>query len=224
MHIAFHPTIQLAFRDFRALGKIREFHCDEISHEIDRDKPLPPIAPRTGQSPQRLLKAILALDLYALGRELTQAGGVPVNDPIPGWRGRTVLHVLARLHGLRAGGWSAIDRAAADVLNQMTALLLSAGADPCARDRDYELPSAYTEGRTPPALLRRMEREAADGHFDVEAGRGNPVYRMSAPQSNSRNGLRGRARAHAEATGEISNAVGHRARIAIMRKRKETAS
>ena len=220
MNTAHTISFARAYNDFRALATANPLHCDVIAHEIDH-KPLPPIAPRTGQSPQHLLNAIIAGDLYALSRELTQPGGAPVNDPMPGLKGRTPLHVVARIYALRAGGWSAADRAAADVLNLMTQALLAAGADPCARDRDFQMPSAYTDGRTPPALCRRMEREAVDAKFDEPNGGAGAYFRFQQAHPQAKNGRCGRARAHAEATGQITGAVGARAGKAIQRKLKQ---
>ncbi len=217
MHTAYLPSERLAYADFRAYEPAT-LHCDAIEHVIDH-KPLPPIAPRTGQSPQRLLNAVMSGDLYALSRELTSPTGVPVNDRIPGMKGRTMLHVVARMYALRAGGWCAADRDAALVLDQMVAALLAAGADPCARDRDYELASAYTEGRTPPALLRRMEREASDAKFE-DVGVERQRIRVNATHPKNRRGQCARARAHAYATGEISGAVGDHTRKAIHRTKQ----
>jgi hypothetical protein len=162
-------------------------------------------------------------DLYALSRELTGPNGAPVNDRIPGMKGRTMLHVVARMYALRAGGWCAADREAADVLNQMTAALLAAGADPCARDREHEMASAYTDGRTPPALVRRMEREADEGRFE-ETAMGKPKFRFTTDHLQSKNGLLSRARAHARATGQVSMAVGCIARLSIHREKKGSNS
>ena len=88
-----------------------------INHTV-RAVPLPSIAPITGRDPTGIINALLSVDETGLARQLAQSAPA-LNDAVPGLRGKTPLHVAARLYSLRAVSPVRTDRAAAAVLGRM---------------------------------------------------------------------------------------------------------
>jgi hypothetical protein len=134
------------------------FVADRIDHTVDTTSALPELKPVSGRAPsEALLAAVVDGDFVALSRMLALDSS-SVNDAIPDTCGKTLLHVAARLHGLRAR--NRLNQA--HVYDQIAAALLAAGADPLARDDVKQFPSSYTDGFTPPCLRDRMMRAAAE--------------------------------------------------------------
>jgi hypothetical protein len=134
------------------------FADDRIDHTVDTTSALPELKAVSGHAPsESLLAAVVDGDFVALSRELSLDSS-SINDAIPGTRGKTLLHIAARLHGVRAR--SRLNEA--HVYDQIAAALLAAGADPLARDDVKQFPSSYTDGFTPPCLRDRMMRAAAE--------------------------------------------------------------
>lgn len=131
---------------------------DPIDHSVDITSPLPELKPVSGRAPSKaLFDAVVDGDVLAVRRALALDAS-SINDPIPGMKGKTLLHFAACLHGVRAR--RSLNEAHA--YEEVTAELLAAGADPLAHDDTKQFPASYTYGMTPPSLSPRMMRAAAE--------------------------------------------------------------
>ena len=194
---------QIAQMDMASTCKGRRFWADpyaynpkaEIVHPIDTS-PLPGIVPRTGDAPREaLVNAVVSGRLDVFRQEL-QASTKGLNDAIEGSKGKTLLHVAARMYSLFARDQRQCGRARAERFEQITAELLKAGANPVQRDGEQgggHFPmGTYTEGYAPACLRERMIREAAEERVGWKHGYQLAHCSVAAPHPYAKRGIKAR--------------------------------